>query len=636
MSLIRLNQSNLSFGEHVILKKEEFILQNKERVCVVGRNGTGKSTFLKILASEQELDSGVMNINSGILVKYLPQELPINQDETVFDFIASGLNDIGILIQEYEMISNELQHQVDAVKLKKLSEIQEKLEYVDGWQYDVKIKKIMSEFDLNSRVRMSELSGGMKKKVSIARILVQNPDVLLLDEPTNHLDIVTIQWLENILMQFSGSVIFISHDRGFIKNIATRIVDLDRGILSSFEGDYHYYLKKKESLLQIEEEQNYQFDKKLAKEEKWIRQGIKARRTRNEGRVRELEKLREEKQQRISRVGKIKTDILTHDISGKIVFDIQNLCYAIGSQSIVKNLTRYVTRKERIALIGRNGSGKTTLIKLLLKELQPDSGQVLQGTKLKIAYFEQLRVDLHLDKSVQDNLSDGKDTVLVNGQEKHVLGYLQDFLFSPTQARSPVSSLSGGEKNRLLLAKLFLQPANLLILDEPTNDLDMETLELLENKVIDFPGTLILVSHDREFINNCVTSSWWVDEQGEWIEYVGGYDDALKQGAGKSDTATSISSHKQNDKNAKENINNRNKQKNRLTYNQQRELQNLPKKIENLEEDIEVLQDQVSQHDFFEQDRSVTENVLQSLSQKQATLDDLYKLWEELELLSLK
>ncbi|WP_028108456.1 ATP-binding cassette ATPase Uup [Ferrimonas futtsuensis] len=631
MSLIRINDGQLAFGHIPMLDHAEFVLENRERVCLVGRNGAGKSSLLKVLAGLQELDDGTITSDSGIKIAYLPQDPPRTQQGSVYHYVALGLAEVGELLERYQSTSQKVAEDPSEANLARLHRIQEEMEQKGAWSAEQQIEQTLSRLNLNGDVPMSDLSGGWQRRAALARALVRRPDVLLLDEPTNHLDIDAIEWLEELLKGFDGSIVFVSHDRGFIRRVATRIVDLDRGQLNSFPGDYERYLVSKEELLRVEEEQAAEFDRKLALEETWIRQGIKARRTRNEGRVRALKAMRQERAERIGRQGNANMKMEEGTLSGKLVFDIKGLGFAWEEKTIVSPMDRLVTRGDRIALIGPNGCGKSTLIKLLLGKLAPQQGEVKQGTKLEVAYFDQHRSDLDLDRSVQDNVADGKQTVSINGRDRHVLGYLQDFLFAPARARSPVRSLSGGEKNRLLLAKLFLKPANLLVMDEPTNDLDVETLELLEAKLAEYSGTLLLVSHDREFIDNTVTSTWWFGGNGQWHEYVGGYSDAQRLGARFfSELPEDVEPKPAAEKVEKEKKADAPKAK-KLSYKLQRELDALPAKMEALEEAIEATQQQIADPGFFDQDSNDTNKILAKLAEDEQELEWCFSRWEELE-----
>ncbi|TKB57474.1 ATP-binding cassette ATPase Uup [Ferrimonas aestuarii] len=634
MSLIRINQGQLAFGHTPLLDKADFILEKNERVCLVGRNGAGKSSLLKVLASMQDMDDGTMTIDSGIKIAYLPQDPPRAQEGSVYHYVAKGLAEVGELLERYQSLSIQVAETPSESLLNQLHRVQEQMEQQGAWSAEQTITHTLSRLQLNGDTPMASLSGGWQRRAALARALVRLPDVLLLDEPTNHLDIDAIEWLEEMLKGFAGSIVFVSHDRGFIRRTATRIVDLDRGQLASFPGDYANYLVAKEEMLRVEEEQAAEFDRKLAIEETWIRQGIKARRTRNEGRVRALKAMRQQRKERLSRQGNANMSMEQGERSGKLVFDIKNLAFSWKDKPIVSDMERLVARGDRIALIGPNGCGKSTLIKLLLGDIEPQQGEVKRGTKLEVAYFDQHRSDLDLTKSVQDNVADGKQTVMVNGRDRHVLGYLQDFLFAPARARSPVSSLSGGERNRLLLAKLFLKPANLLVMDEPTNDLDVETLELLEAKLAEYQGTLLLVSHDREFIDNTVTSTWWFGGKGLWHEYVGGYTDAQHLGA-KFFSESQLKTENEVEQAPKPKSDNESKKSaakpKKLSYKLQRELDELPAKMESLETQIAAFQEQIAEPSFFDQDPNKSNAILAQLAQCEADLEQCFDRWEELE-----
>ncbi len=531
MSLISLSGAYLSFSDAPLLDNTELHIEANERLCLVGRNGAGKSTLLKILNKEMELDSGQIIYSQDLVVSRLQQDPPRNVEGTVFDFIAEGVAQQAKHLQAYHATLKLIERDPSEKNLQQLSVLQDILDHQDLWQLDNRIHEVLEQLGLSAEALLSSLSGGWLRKAALGRALVSSPQVLLLDEPTNHLDIKTIDWLEGFLKEFQGSIVFISHDRAFIKAMATRIVDLDRGKLVSWPGNYQQYLASKEEALRVEELQNAEFDRKLAQEEVWIRQGIKARRTRNEGRVRALKALRETRSQRREVMGIAKMQVEEALRSGKIVFELEKVNYQIGDSPLVKNFTAQVQRGDKIALVGANGCGKTTLLKLMLGQLKADSGKIHCGTKLEIAYFDQHRAKLDPERTVMDNLAEGKQEVIINGRSHHVLGYLQDFLFHPKRALSPVKALSGGERNRLLLAKLFLKPSNLLILDEPTNDLDVETLELLEERVDSYQGTVLLVSHDRQFVDNSVTECWIFEGDGQIAKFVGGYSEAHQQRA---------------------------------------------------------------------------------------------------------
>ncbi|MDP2560351.1 ABC transporter ATP-binding protein [Psychrobium sp. 1_MG-2023] len=633
MMLIRLNNAQLAFGTHVILDHADIQVNANERVCLVGKNGTGKSTLMKVIAKQMDLDGGDLHYNADIVVARLEQDPPEKAQMSVFDFVASGLAHVGELIKDYHHVVLELETNYSDDVMARLEKLQAKMDDNEAWLFETRINQVLEQLSLPADKQLSELSGGWLRKAALAKALVQQPDVLLLDEPTNHLDLNAIGWLEKVLLDFRGAIVFISHDRAFIRKMATRIIDLDRGKLSSWPGTYADYLTAKEESLRVEAEQNALFDKKLAQEETWVRQGIKARRTRNEGRVRALEQLRRERTARREVVGKAKMSLASTSKSGKLVFEVDNISYQYEAKPIVTDFTTRVIRGDRIALIGPNGCGKSTLLKLLLSQLEPKQGEIKTGTLLDVAYFDQHRAALDLDKTVQENVGDGKDDVMHNGRSRHVLGYLQDFLFSPKRARTPVRALSGGEKNRLLLAKLFLKPNNMLVLDEPTNDLDIETLELLESLVHAYQGTLLLVSHDREFINNTVTSSWWFGANGHIEEFVGGFDDATAQGASLFDPesykpeATSVAEVKVEPV-VEEKVKSAAK---KLSYKDQRELDLLPEKMESLEQQIEQLQTQMSDPEFFAQAGSVTEPVIEALKTAEQELEYCFERWELLD-----
>lgn len=632
MSLISIHGAYLSFSDAPLLDNTELHIEENERVCLVGRNGAGKSTLMKIINGEQPLDDGRIIYETDLVVARLQQDPPRNITGSVYDFVAEGVEEQAEHLKAYHAISHVVMEDPSDKNLNEMARLQSILDHQNLWQLESRIHDVLEQIGLQPDTELSSLSGGWLRKAALGRALVSNPRVLMLDEPTNHLDIETIDWLETFLKNFTGSIIFISHDRSFIRNMATRIVDLDRGKLVSWPGNYDLYLEGKEEALRVEEMQNAEFDRKLAQEEVWIRQGIKARRTRNEGRVRALKALRREHSERREVMGKANMQVGEASRSGKIVFELENVDYAVDGKVLVKDFSTQVQRGDKIALIGPNGCGKTTLLRLMLQQLKADHGRVHSGTKLEVAYFDQHRAELDPDRTVMDNLAEGKQEVLVNGKPRHVLGYLQDFLFHPKRAMTPVRALSGGERNRLLLARLFLRPSNLMILDEPTNDLDVETLELLEELIDGYQGTVLLVSHDRQFVDNTVTECWIFEGNGEIGTFVGGYHDAQQQraayrqhkaatpakatgnaskpAAGKGDTKRSV---------------------NKLSYNLARELEQLPQKLEQLEARIGELQAKMSHPDFFSQAHDQTQPVLDNLAQTEQELETAFARWEELE-----
>ena len=636
MALLNLSNAYLGFGDHPLLDHTELHIEPNERVCLVGRNGAGKSTLMKVLAGEIQLDDGKLTLEKDIVVTRLEQDPPRHVQESVFDYVAEGIAHLSDLLKQYHHISQQMQTDYSDELLTKLSHIQSQLEYNNGWQFENRIQDTLKLLELDPDKKLCELSGGWVRRAALARALVADPDILLLDEPTNHLDVEAITWLEDLLLNFKGSIIFISHDRSFIRKMATRIVDLDRGKLVSYPSNYDLYLETKAEDLRVEELQNALFDKKLAQEEVWIRQGIKARRTRNEGRVRALKKLREERRNRREVQGSAKIQIDQSTRSGKIVFDIENASYEVAGKTLLKNFSATIQRGDKIALVGANGCGKTTFIKLLLGELQPTSGTIHCGTKLEVAYFDQYRAELDLEKTVMDNVADGKQDIEVNGVKRHVLGYLQDFLFPPKRAMTPVKALSGGERNRLLLAKLLLKPNNLLILDEPTNDLDVETLELLEELLTDYQGTLIIVSHDRQFIDNTVEECFFFEGDGVVNKYIGGYFDAKQQ---QIQYHASLAAHSQNVKKneplaiepVKAEKPKAEQKKVKLSYKEQRELEALPAQMEALEAEMEALQTEVNSADFFSKEASYTQAQLQKLAEAEMALEQAFERWEQLE-----
>lgn len=643
MELLRIANGELAFGEDKILNKADLSVQTGERICLVGRNGAGKSTLMKILMDLQGLDDGQILKSSTMKMSMLEQDPPESSDISVFDYVAEGVKENAELIRRYHALIHLIGEDPSDKNLNKLANVQEELEKANAWLDEQRIDQAMTTLSLDADARICDLSGGWLRKVALAKALVTSPDILLLDEPTNHLDIESVLWLEQFLKDFAGTIIFISHDRAFIRGLSTRILDLDRGKLKSYPGDYDLYIEQKQHDLQVEDQQNALFDKKLAEEEVWIRQGVKARRTRNEGRVRSLEKLRLERTARRDVRNQSTMNITQGDRSGKLVFEAEDVKVAFGNNVVIDNLNLLITRNDRLALIGANGTGKSTLIKLIMEKQAATSGKMRSGVNLDIAYFDQHREALDLNLTVQEIVGEGKQEVVVNGRSRHVLGYLQDFLFSPKRARTPVRALSGGEKNRLLLARLFLRPSNLLILDEPTNDLDIETLELLEEVVANYAGTVILVSHDRDFVNNCVNTCLYFDGTGQINQIVGGYDDvddylALKkvQRDNMADGAEKKISQEKHPRNtATAAVNNESvapeAKKKKLSFKEARELEMLPGKIDEVESLIDSLQAQVNNADFFSQDEKITQKVLNQLAESESNLEIVYARWQELD-----
>ncbi|MGO2148960.1 ATP-binding cassette domain-containing protein, partial [Halomonas sp.] len=592
MTLLRLEQLQLAYGTQVLLNRADLTVEKGERLALVGRNGTGKSTLLKLVAGDIQADDGSVWRAPGLKIGVLAQELPESSGMTIFDMVAQGLPEAGELLSEYQHLINDPDPDMN-----RMATLQTRIEAIDGWSFHQRIDVVLTRLGLPPETEMSSLSGGWRRRVALARALVSEPDLLLLDEPTNHLDLDTIAWLEEQLLAFNGAVLLITHDRAFLSRLATNILELDRGKLGRYPGKYEEFQARKQHELEVEARENAEFDKKLAQEETWIRQGVKARRTRNEGRVRALEAMRDERSQRRERQGTANLTVDSGERTGKRVVELKGVTQRFGDDVVLRNVNLEVVRGDRIGFLGRNGAGKTTLLKILLGELAPTEGSVQLGTNLKVAYFDQLRAGLELEKTVYDNVAQGSDRVSVGGKDRHVMSYLQDFLFTPDRVRQPVKALSGGESNRLLLAKLFTQPANVLVLDEPTNDLDMETLELLEELLLDFDGTLLLVSHDRTFMDNVVTSMLAFEGEGVVREYVGGYTDWIRQGgklppapwegaARQQTEPTSAAVEKALEKAPEEPT----KKTVKLSYKFQRELDALPADIERLEASVEALE----------------------------------------------
>ncbi|MBV2126075.1 MAG: ATP-binding cassette domain-containing protein [Candidatus Thiodiazotropha endolucinida] len=627
MPLITLRRLHLSYGDRPLLDDIDLNIEKGERIALLGRNGAGKSTLMRVIQGGVVPDDGERVVSSGTRIAHLIQEVPDEVEGSVFDVVADGVGQLADKIKAYHKISHQLAETGDDSLLSSLSKAQHELEAVEGWQLEQRVETVISRIGLDADTRFSALSGGLKRRVLLAQALVMEPELLLLDEPTNHLDIEAIRWMEEFLLGYPGAILFVTHDRAFLRRIATRILELDRGGLTDWPGDYANFLRRKQERLNAEEQANQRFDKRLAQEEVWIRQGIKARRTRNEGRVRALKAMREERQQRRDQQGRVKMRIDAGERSGKLVVEVEDTSYAWEEKPVIRDLSTTILRGDRVGIIGPNGCGKTTLLNLLLGELQPDTGRVKLGTQLQVAYFDQLRGQLDEEGSVQDNVGGGSDKVEVGGKSKHIIGYLQDFLFTPERARSPVKALSGGERNRLLLAKLFTKPANVLVLDEPTNDLDVETLELLEELLSDYPGTLLLVSHDREFLDNAVTSCLVFEGEGRVAEYVGGFSDweahtRARQPAGsKPKGGSGVKSVPERPK----------KKSEKLSYKDQRELDALPQRIEVLEVRLGELQTRLGDPDLYRTQGERVAELQQQMSAVQLELDQAYERWETLE-----
>ena len=625
MTLLRFDQVSLEFGEQLILRDADLAIDSGERVCLIGRNGAGKSTTFRLITGEIESDRGEITRKQGLVVSKLEQTLPEAMALPVRDVIRHGLRGIERLLDEYQRKSTLA---LDEAGLAELEALHARIDTHDGWHIDTRVEETISDLNLPADKHMNELSGGWRRRVALAKALVQKPDLLLLDEPTNHLDIATIKWLEDRVYNYDGAVLFITHDRAFLQRLATRIVEIDRGKLTSWPGDYANFLRRKEKALEEETVANQKFDKKLEQEEAWIRQGIKARRTRNEGRVRALLKMREERAARMSLEHRARIHIEEGERSGRKVIRARNVSYGYGDETVIEDFSIKIDRGDRIGLIGNNGVGKTTLLRLLLGQLQPQTGTIKHGTNLEIGYFDQLRQTLELDKSVAYNVGEGRTYIKLNGKDRHVVGYLKGFLFSPKRSAMPVRALSGGERNRVILAKLFTRAANLLVLDEPTNDLDIETLEVLEHKLSEFAGTLTVVSHDREFLDNVVTSTIVFEDDGKIREYVGGYSDWLRRGHGLAETDDPMAPEQRKREHAERR---KTRRPNKLSYKDQRELDNLPAEIAALEEKIASLQQIVSAPDFYTQDDELVQQNLQALSASEALLEARIDRWGELE-----
>jgi len=620
MSLIQLLNVDYSVGGPLLLEQVDLSLDTGERVCIVGRNGAGKSTLLKLIAGELHPDDGEIRLQGGTRIARLTQEVPQDTQGSVFDVVADGLGELGHLLARYH-------HLLDAGDMDGLGDVQAQIEAQNAWDLDSRVQQVIERLELPAHTDFSELSGGMKRRVLLGQALVRDPNLLLLDEPTNHLDIEAIAWLEGFLKSFSGSIVFITHDRSFLRSLATRIVEIDRGAVTSWPGDYDNYLRRREERLHAEAQANAHFDRKLAQEEVWIRQGIKARRTRNEGRVRALKAMRRERAERREQSGNARITLATAQASGRKVIEAKHITQAYGGRTLLDDVSTTIMRGDRVGIMGPNGAGKSTLLKILLGELAPQQGEVTLGTGLEVAYFDQHRSVLDDRMNALDNVAEGREYIELNGQRKHIIGYLQDFLFSPERARAPITRLSGGERNRLLLAKLFAQPSNLLVMDEPTNDLDVETLELLEELLNEYTGTLLLVSHDRDFIDNVVTSTLVLEGDGLVGEYIGGYSDWLRQRpatpASKPAAAKTASVAEPAPVPAAP--------KRKLSFKEQRELDLLPAKLEQLEAEIAKRTEAMNDPKYYQQDAATITRGNEELAKLQAELEKAFARWEELE-----
>lgn len=630
MPLLSLDHVSLAYGHLPLLDGVILQVEPKERVCLIGRNGSGKSTLLRVISGEAEADSGTIWRQPGIRAARLEQDVPLSEHLPVFDVVAAGLGDLSDLVTAYHHAAVTVADHPSAEAMESLGRLQHELEERDGWRLEQRVELVLARLSLPSEAVVDTLSGGWRRRVLLARALVAQPDLLLLDEPTNHLDIDAIEWLEEFLSDYAGAVVFVTHDRTFLRRLATRVIELDRGLLTSWPGTYDEFLRKKEEWLANQALQQEKFDRKLAEEEAWLRQGIKARRTRNEGRVKALVAMRAERAARREVGGTVRLAVEQADQSGKLVFEARHVSKTFGKAPVIADFSVRIMRGDRVGLIGPNGSGKTTLLRLLLGELLPDAGELRAGTNVEVAYYDQQREQLDPDATVFDTIGEGNDNVTVSGRSRHVNAYLADFLFPPERARSPVRSLSGGERNRLLLARLFTRPANVLVLDEPTNDLDLETLELLEAQLAEFTGTLLLVSHDRTFLDNAVTSTLAFEGGGRVREYVGGYEDWLRQRPKSEDPDDT----RPREPAAGTRLAQRNgpaAQPKKLSHHEQREFDQLPVRIETLEAEIGRLNEAVAHPDFYKEGAAAIEHTLARLQQAQAELHAAYERWMDLE-----
>ena len=649
MAVISLSNAQLAFGHVALLDHAEFSLESGERIGLIGRNGTGKSSLLRVIAGQAKLDDGLLVLQQGLRITYVEQEPQFDDESLIFDAVAGGIAHIREALTTYYQLSEQLGSADDTALMEQLHELQVELDVADGWNLNNRIETTLQRLQLDGQRQISTLSGGMKKRVALARALVAAPDVLLLDEPTNHLDFSSIQWLEELLREFRGSLLFITHDRSFLDKVATRIVELDRGRLQSYDGNFSAYQRRKADQLVIEDIEHAKFDKFLAQEEVWIRKGVEARRTRNEGRVRRLESLRLERSRRRDQQGQVKLALSAGEQSGKLVAELIDVRKAYGDRVIVNDFSATILRGDKVGLIGLNGAGKTTLLRLILGEQQPDSGTIRQGSRLQIAYFDQMREQLNEEASLAETISPGSDWVEVNGNRKHVMTYLGDFLFAPERARSPVKSLSGGERNRLLLARLFAKPANVLVLDEPTNDLDIDTLELLEQLLEDYTGTVFLVSHDRVFLDNVVTQVFVAEGEGRWREYVGGYSDwervrapvepvdskkPMQKSTSSASAVSSGGSAAANSSAANASATNSSAavaKPKKLSFKEQRELEQLPQLIADLEAEQTSISARLADASLYRQSPSEAQQLNQRYAEIDTLLVQALERWEEIE-----
>lgn len=649
MSLIRVQNASIAFGPTAVLNKVNLTIESGARMALVGRNGEGKSTLLKIIAGEIVPDTGEVIASTGVKTAYLPQAVPVDFEGTAYEVVASGLSKVGNTIAQYHRESQRLglgetKSETGQPLIDYLATLQDQIDASDGWSLIQKVEQTLSKMQISPDVNVSSLSGGMKRRVVLARALVSEPDILLLDEPTNHLDIGAVAWLEKYLSSLNCALVFVTHDRKFLDSVANHICEIDRGALTEWPSGFAEYRINKQKMLEVEAQQNALFDKRLAQEETWIRQGIKARRTRNEGRVRALEKLREQHAARRKVVGQARMSVNQAENSGKIIFETDSMSFFHGHRNIICDFSTVIMRDDRIGIIGPNGCGKSTLVKLLVGELTPTSGTVKSGTQLEVAYYDQLRATLDTQLSAADNVSGGRDTVVVNGTDRHIMSYMQDFLFEPSRARAPITALSGGETGRLMLAKLFLKPSNLMVLDEPSNDLDIETLELLEALLEDYKGTVILISHDRQLLENVVTRSFVYQGQGRFIDVAGGYEDFERERMDSktlkpvfdqtSLNQTPTNDQQSNNSNKPKQIKNVKKnQTSKLSYSENKELGQLPSQISKLENKLAALHQKMNESDFYT-DKHSADAIIQEAQKLQSDLDQAYVRWEELEQLA--